>query len=65
MGVGIFGIGLNHTDIGCWRLTLNAPANIDLLTSSASGNSVANTSDNADMPTLPIEQWWTKDILHN
>ena len=22
MGVGILGIGLNRTDLGCWRLTL-------------------------------------------
>ena len=25
MGVGIFRIGLNRTDLGCWRLTLTGP----------------------------------------
>ena len=30
MGVGIFWIGLNRADLGCWRLTLtkNLPAQI-------------------------------------
>ena len=27
MGVGIFRIGLNRTDVGCWRLTLKLIVN--------------------------------------
>ena len=28
MGVGIFSIGLNRADLGCWRLTLTNASNI-------------------------------------
>ena len=30
MGVGIFWIGLNRADLGCWRLTLNSKQEVFL-----------------------------------
>ena len=53
MGVGIFWIGLNRADLGCWRLTL-------IEQFAVSGSSVSNR----DMFEIPWQVLILKAVLH-
>ena len=56
MGVGIFWIGLNRADLGCWRLTLNDP---DSFKGYLYLQDIINSVERANFPYLKIISFTT------
>ena len=60
MGVGIFRIGLNRTDLGCWRLTLSFRSHLfnkrcrrdKKIYDSLNQSSQTNKKSTADLPKI-------------
>ena len=55
MGVGIFWIGLNRADLGCWRLTLNMLYLVRMNTKFCKNKQCYPLTDKAYMQAPPLE----------